>query len=209
MVPDRTRVDAEMLEPKMTTKTPPMNTAAIFDADAHGTRDESVVIRSAVPGDGHGIAIVQTGVDGPYEQPFEQVVPLIEKDLSNIAEGLVFRHTWVAMAQEEIVGFCKCTCRELDPQNFPDLPAGWYLSGITVASTWRRRGISREMVRTRLDWLANQTDAVYYHTGLDNHASVALHHDFGFEEIHGNVLSPAPHGRTSVQRLFRLEFASN
>ena len=164
---------------------------------------DGVEVRLAMPPDAAAIGDVEVSVQGPYEQLHEAALELIRKDLSRIAAGLVLRRTWVATVGQDIVGFAKCSYQDRSTARSRDLPEGWYLSGITVARPWRRKGIGRRLVQVRLDWLHEQTTLVYYNTGLENDASVALHSTFGFERVEPDVLAPAPHGRRTLQRLFR------
>jgi GNAT superfamily N-acetyltransferase len=74
------------------------------------------------------------------------------------------------------------TCVEARAGQEP-VPIGWYLSGVTVDPTFRRRGIGRELTRRRLAWIAERATEAFYFANSRNLASIDLHRPFGFEEI--------------------------
>jgi len=62
-------------------------------------------------------------------------------------------------------------------------PAGWYLMGVVVDETQRRQGAARILTAERLAWIAARADEAWFFLDADNEASLALHTEFGFEEI--------------------------
>src|SRR5438270_1841359 len=47
-------------------------------------------------------------------------------------------------------------------------PEAWYLGGVIVAAAYRRRGIGRELIRRRLEWLrARGVGAAWYFVNAD------------------------------------------
>ncbi|WP_026819686.1 GNAT family N-acetyltransferase [Arthrobacter castelli] len=62
-------------------------------------------------------------------------------------------------------------------------PAGHYLGGLTVASALRRGGIGSALTQARLEWIWQQAPEAWYVTNARNHASIALHRRYGFEEV--------------------------
>ena len=181
-----------------------LKTHAPWEPEAHGERDPIVRFRVAEAQDALGISKVETAAYGPYSTPLPEVLNLISSELAAIARGEIQRKTWVATAQDEIVGFAKC--RFLPPYNQQVLTVsrGWMLSGLTVSPKWRRRGIGRQMVQLRLDWLAQRTHAVFYSTDPENHASVSLHTGFGFVELEGPMTALGLSGKPIPQRWFQL-----
>ena len=82
------------------------------------------------------------------------------------------------------VGFGKCRYFERADDAPPDTgPEGWYLAGVVVGERYRRRGIGRRLTAARLQWIAARADVAYYFANARNAASIALHREFGFEEI--------------------------
>ncbi|MGA7203534.1 MAG: GNAT family N-acetyltransferase [Specibacter sp.] len=62
-------------------------------------------------------------------------------------------------------------------------PAGHYLGGVTVAPSWRRRGIGAALTQARLDWIWQRADTAWYVVNPANRASIALHSRWGFTEV--------------------------
>lgn len=86
----------------------------------------------------------------------------------------------VAEVAGDVVGFGQARVTQ-NPDNHPGLPpAGWYLSGVTVAPAWRRRGIGEALTRARLQVLATQASRVHYLADPENIATIALHAKLGF-----------------------------
>ena len=84
----------------------------------------------------------------------------------------------------ERVGFARAG-RFIPPDDAPEhcCPAGWYLVGVVVDETWRRRGVARLLTAERLAWIAARSDRSWFFCDADNEASLALHAEFGFEEV--------------------------
>jgi len=182
----------------------PPTTHALYAPEAHGVLDPQVQFRVAESPDALAISGVETAVYGPYSEPLLETLDLISSELSGIASGEIPRKTWVAEAAGKIVGFAKCRLVPPHDQEVLNVSDGWMLSGVTVEQKWRRRGIGRQMVQLRLDWLAERTSTVFYSTGLSNHASVRLHTGFGFVELDTPMMAPSPSGKPTLQRWFRL-----
>lgn len=68
--------------------------------------------------------------------------------------------------------------------------AGWYLLGLVVDQGWRRRGIGEALTRTRMAWVAQRADHLYYFTAHGNRASQALHERLGFVKMTGTWVPP-------------------
>ena len=62
-------------------------------------------------------------------------------------------------------------------------PAGFYLTGVTVLSGYRRAGLGRSFTVARLDWIRKRADEAWYFANADNRTSIQLHLEFGFEEV--------------------------
>ncbi|MFE7625797.1 GNAT family N-acetyltransferase [Streptomyces sp. NPDC057509] len=62
-------------------------------------------------------------------------------------------------------------------------PAGYYLTGVTVAPTWRRRGIARLLTLWRMGWVREQDAAIWCVISARNRASLDLHRELGFDHV--------------------------
>ena len=69
-------------------------------------------------------------------------------------------------------------------------PSGWYLLGVNVLSTHRRRGIATLLTNWRIDWLAGRADQLFYVAIPTNVASIRLHEALGFVKARENVFMP-------------------
>jgi ribosomal protein S18 acetylase RimI-like enzyme len=103
------------------------------------------------------------------------------------------------------VGFGKCRYFERSPDAPADTgPEGWYLAGVVVDERYRRRGVGRLLTAERLAWIASRADAAFYFTNARNAASIALHREFGFEEISRRFTLPDATFEGGEGILFRL-----
>jgi ribosomal protein S18 acetylase RimI-like enzyme len=62
-------------------------------------------------------------------------------------------------------------------------PAGFYLTGLVVDPSWRRRGIGRELTSRRLAWIWSHGRAAWFFANARNEASLELHRNLGFAEV--------------------------
>ncbi|GAB3385925.1 hypothetical protein GCM10027568_03600 [Humibacter soli] len=86
----------------------------------------------------------------------------------------------VAETDARMIGWAK-TKHFAEPDGLA--PAGHYLMGILVDPECRRAGVGTELVRERLEWIAQRTDRAFFFTNVGNAASIALHRRWGFREI--------------------------
>ncbi|WP_416957608.1 GNAT family N-acetyltransferase [Nocardioides sp. T5] len=85
----------------------------------------------------------------------------------------------VAEADGAVVGFGQARfVASRDSSGGSTAPGGWYLSGVTVASGYRRRGVGRRLTEARLERLEGQV--VYYAAAPENAGTIALHERLGF-----------------------------
>ena len=99
----------------------------------------------------------------------------------------------------EVVGWARAAYM-VPPDDVPPncVPEGWYLLGMDVAEAARRRGIGRALTRARVAWLRERTSRIWYFVRCDNHASIALHAEFGFEEVANDVWFPGKRDEVRV-----------
>lgn len=102
---------------------------------------------------------------------------------------------WLAELDGELVGYAKVIWVEprhqarLGPSD--GVRSGFHLMGVEVAQEARRRGIGRALTLARIEWAAEQgARELFYVTRADNHGSLALHEELGFERV-GEVQYPS------------------
>src|SRR5712691_2899707 len=61
-------------------------------------------------------------------------------------------------------------------------PAGYYLVGLAVDASYRRRGIGSRLTRARLEWIGTRAAEAWYFANTRNTGSIGLHAWFGFRE---------------------------
>lgn len=62
-------------------------------------------------------------------------------------------------------------------------PAGFYLLGVVVDSSFRRMGVAHAITRLRMDWIRTHADEAFYFANASNSLTIDLHHRFGFREV--------------------------
>lgn len=138
------------------------------------------VVRRARPEDAEAIVRLTCARHGLDE---DAVRPRIDEELA----GFVRCEPWCVFVTEighHLVGFGRARQLAHGRDGLPlALPEGWYLTGVIVDPTWRRRGLGEVLTAARLDWLRRRTDAAYYVASRENRASIALHERFGFHEL--------------------------
>jgi ribosomal protein S18 acetylase RimI-like enzyme len=92
------------------------------------------------------------------------------------------RQMFVAKANGQVVAYGRVAELAADEAG-PEIPAGYYLSGVLVDPVSRRRGIALALTRARLRWVFARTDEVFYVAGADNIASLHLHAALDFQEV--------------------------
>ncbi len=158
-----------------------------YEPDKHG-RPIQVDVRPATPDDIEAIA----RIDEVYGiGSVETLVPRILASFERVARGEVRAYTCVAPVKGEVVGYGICKFNVWSEKHEESgLPDGWYLSGLQVLSSHRRRGIGRALTEHRLMWLSERTDVVYYNADEVNGPSIELHERLGFVEVARGILPP-------------------
>ncbi len=151
-----------------------------FEPGKHG-RSIRVDVRAATTDDIETLA----RIDEAYGLgSVETLVPRIVASFERVARGEVRAYTCVAPVKGEVVGYGKCgfiAWSEKDGGS--GLPDGWYLAGLQVLASHRRRGIGRALTEHRIAWLSERTDVVYYNADEVNGPSIELHEALGFVEV--------------------------
>lgn len=114
------------------------------------------------------------------------------------------RRFLVAVLDGTVVGFGHLRYVPKDSRPTSSAPSGWYLSGVTVAAPYRRRGIGQRLTRERLRLLQGIADRVYYVAEPDNSATLAMHRNLGFVQV-GAVSIP---DRDAPMQLHRLDLSA-
>ncbi len=85
----------------------------------------------------------------------------------------------VAERRGTVQGYGKA--EKLDPPaQGGDAPSGWYLTGVVVNASARRRGLGSRLTAARIRRLHPAATEVWFCANLQNRASVALHERYGF-----------------------------
>lgn len=103
------------------------------------------------------------------------------------------RALFVAEASGQVVGYGRVVLIQSDPGEERAAPSGWYLLGLVVDQSWRRRGIGKALTRARMAWVAERSDRLYCFTAHGNLASQALHERLGFTQLPGTWIPPGGH----------------
>jgi len=158
-----------------------MSHFAPYEPDATPAADplDPGCVRVARPEDAEAITRISAERDGA---PPETIRPRIEAELAGLGDG-----PWCVFVAD-VDGAVAAYGRARDLTHAegglpPELPEGWYLTGVVVAPAFRRRGLGAALTEARLAWLEDRTDTVYYVANLVNRASIDLHAGFGFTEI--------------------------
>lgn len=119
-------------------------------------------------------------------------------------------HCIVACLGEQRVGYGRCLAFQ-PPKDAPPncVPAGWYLMGMIVHPEFQRQNIGRALTESRLTWLRQYSNEVYYFANNLNKASIRLHAKVGFVQWAEDIYFPGVNfsgGGHGV--LFRHEFKS-
>lgn len=90
----------------------------------------------------------------------------------------------VASLAGEFVGYGRATRFESPADAAPDVaPSGYYLIGLVVAPSARRRGVGRALTEARLAWIGVRAREAWYFVNARNAASLELHRKLGFVEV--------------------------
>ena len=87
------------------------------------------------------------------------------------------------------------------------LPKGWYLTGVVVSPSERRRGIAGQLTRHRLAWIGKRATEAFYFVNEVNRVSIDLHAGFGFEPIAHDIRVPGVTFQGGRGVLYRAAFS--
>jgi GNAT superfamily N-acetyltransferase len=172
---------------------------AEYEPSKHGSRlPDGIRTRTATPDDVPALAAlrVERGDAGPEDARLN-FLRLLEK-----AEALD-AHLLVATVDDRVAAY-----GTVDRLAWPALPQGWYLGGVIVTPSMRRRGIGARLTAERLDWIATQAPQAYYFVNERNRASIDLHAKHGFREIARDIRVPGLTFTGGVGLLFQADLAA-
>jgi ribosomal protein S18 acetylase RimI-like enzyme len=159
-------------------------------------------IRPATLGDADGVAelFVQC-VGGSHEEHRQGFL----RELAHVRlDNLVL----LAESAGQIIGFARARhFKPSAPLSETAAPGGWYLLGVEVLPTHRRQGLGAELTRERVRWIAERAGEAFYFTQEENHASIALHACFGFQEVSRAVEYPGALGSSLSRVLYRADLS--
>ena len=162
-------------------------------------------VRLATLEDAWGIAAVVQAREGG---DLEEMRAHAGRELAAI-EGGAEDALWGAEREGEVVAFARaCHKRPTKERPLGDMPEAWILGGVIVDPPHRRLGIAHELVRARLEWLAERTNECFYAASVQNRVTIELHEQFGFEEIKRDIEHPGVGFTGGVGALFRTELSS-
>jgi ribosomal protein S18 acetylase RimI-like enzyme len=163
-----------------------------------------LVIRPASPADVEGLAELQAAREGGRVPEHASQLGASMDANTATGQGIIL----VAAIAGSVVGLGKVTHftpPPVAPRNVA--PKGWYLSGLIVAAEYRRRGIGRRMIRSRLDWIARYERWAYYFANVRNLVSMDLHREFGFVELTRDFVYPGVTFEGGEGIIFRAEIS--
>lgn len=115
----------------------------------------------------------------------------------------------VAECADEVVGYGRVLRFVPEPEAPTDIaPPGYYLMGMVVHPDHRRKGAGAALTQARVDWISRRAKAAWYFANARNAASIALHQQFGFEEVTRSFSYPRVDFDGGEGILFRLRFPS-
>ncbi len=169
-----------------------------YEPDKHG-RPTHVDVRAATTDDIEAIA----RIDEAYGLgSVETLVPRILASFERVACGEDRGYDCVASVKGGVVGYGRCRFRAWsEKEGGSGLPDGWYLSGLQVLPSHRRRGIGRALTEHRIKWLSERTDVVYYNADEVNGPSIHLHEALGFVEVARGLVVSFPRREEELQIL--------
>jgi len=150
------------------------------DVESSAIPINRLIVRSSVPSDVPAIAQITAERNGDdasryFESLRSEIDELPKRSDRILLSGVI---------DSRVVGFARARIF-VPPDNAPAnvAPTGWYLLGVTVNATFRRRGIGRELTRSRLIEISKRSREAFYFANAMNRASIDLHASFGFIEV--------------------------
>jgi aminoglycoside 6'-N-acetyltransferase I len=90
------------------------------------------------------------------------------------------RHVVVACRGSNLIGWGKTHFWDYSDGN---APAGYYLGGVSVLPSERRRGVASALTEARLQWIWSRVPQAWYVVNAGNTESIELHKRWHFIEV--------------------------
>lgn len=155
---------------------------APYEPDAHGVPLPEAVVRRGSAADAERTGRLAAAREG---EPAERWVDIHHRKLQDDDHRLL-----VAEVGDRLVGFGWVSYLRPGESGGRGAPDGWYLSGVVVDPSVRRRGIGRMLTRARIDCVLERANEVFYVVAASNRASRDLHAALGFEELTRDFVLP-------------------
>jgi ribosomal protein S18 acetylase RimI-like enzyme len=156
-------------------------TFAAYDPAARGERSTALRLRAASHRD---IATIARLTAEREQQPLAACEASLRGEFDRIERNAARKYFCVAEIDGVIAGFGRATYLPIpDIPEARGMPAGWYLTGVIVDPSWRRRGIGHALTEQRMAWVAQHADAICYYASARNGPTIDLHAAFGFAEL--------------------------
>ncbi|HET7414979.1 MAG TPA: N-acetyltransferase [Arthrobacter sp.] len=139
--------------------------------------DDSVSVRQAGPADIPAIHRIQLHSGLPASEPARLEAAIEDPDRLVLVAGL---DDQAAGVDGHVAGWAKT---HFWPEGDGAAPAGHYLGGVAVDPDLRGRGVGGRLTLARLQWIWRRAAEAWYVTNARNTASIALHRQYGFEEV--------------------------
>jgi ribosomal protein S18 acetylase RimI-like enzyme len=149
---------------------------AAYEPEREARIPVQAVIRQAAPGDVEAcVRIMMTRQAGSAVRRRTQLRQSVQSDTPGF---------FVAEVDGTVAGFGRVQLLTPPPDAPPNAaPKGWYLVGVVVDSTWRRRGLGDSLTAARLRWVWQRANTAWYFANARNRASIDLHSKYGFIEV--------------------------
>ncbi len=158
-----------------------MGEYARYEPEAPAEEQAEARVRLALESDAAAIAQLYATRHG---RPFDEVEPGVLKEIEYQVAGTWPHRVFVAAVGEDTAAYGRVRRVVPGADGQPEmLPDGWYLMGVIVDPTLRRRGIALALGRHRLAWVAKRADEAYCFTNRKNHAALDLHRKLGFQPV--------------------------
>lgn len=136
----------------------------------------------------------------------DQIQSKFFSELEREEKGGSASRLFVALYREQVVGYGRLThfSGELGESFYltqKPLPRGWYVRGCVVDPDFSEVELVTELVRIRLNWLAEQASSAYCFLQNAGQSNLSIFYKFGFEEVSRNwklqeqsTVTPGSHG---------------
>jgi len=157
-----------------------------------------LVIRPAIPPDLPALARIAAERENEPVEKWQTAFEHIHAECAGGQSVLL-----VADVGDAIAGYGKAGHFAPPPGSPANVaPAGFYLTGVIVDPTFRRRGIGLALTRARLDWIRGRSPRAYYFGNERNRVTIELHRAVGFVELTRDFSHPQVRFEGGVGILF-------